>query len=432
MRIVSEPEILVSEEEFEVQWNKRDLEVIGRVTFHLARNPQIRIETSALEWDELAHGLPRLEDKYVLRVKSSGQQIDVLAIGMPTEFGEKLKLSWHFVPQTIPVLIDTRARLQTVVFGIVNFGQFCTQELGEPGLRKDHLQLKGGGWKVLISPRSQGQLGEIAAAESAFHRVTHTAVLTRDGGSEFSAQEAHNALEDLSSFLSFCRGRDIAPAFVKGFDVHGRLSMQEWGTRFVDAYSDRTTWMENLNAQELVNAFPGFMRLISNQEWRDALASAVYWYSRTNGAAAGVDGSLVLAQAAFEGLAWEVVVRDKELISSDGFGRLPAADQLRLMLRQCGIPLDIPSGLKELISAAKGFNWENGAQALVETRNSIVHAGKKRGMKRANMPVYDAWRLAQWYLELVLLKLFDFNGRYCNRTLERRYPGQVESVPWAL
>ena len=185
-----------------------------------------------------------------------------------------------------------------------------------------------------------------------------------------------------------------------------------------------------MQAQEMANAFAGYMRKAVDPDWREAVSAAIYWYTRTNGTAAGADGSIILLQAALERLAWQVLVRDKVVLSSDGFTRLPAADQLRLLLDRCCVPLQIPSSLKALASQAAAFNWADGPQAFVETRNSVVHPPKRANSPKPPIAIFDAWCLGQ-YPELVLLKLFDFNGKYSNRTREPRWVGQVESVPWA-
>ena len=41
----------------------------------------------------------------------------------------------------------------------------------------------------------------------------------------------------------------------------------------------------------------------------------------------------------------------------------------------------------------------------------------------------DAWRLATWYLELVLLHWFEYEGSYMSR-LQPRWAGDVTEVPW--
>jgi hypothetical protein len=142
---------------------------------------------------------------------------------------------------------------------------------------------------------------------------------------------------------------------------------------------------------------------------------------------------LILVQAALERLSWELLVRHKEILSADGFSRLPAADQIRLLLAQCSIPLSVPAALEEIIAAARQFNWNDGPQALVETRNKVIHPPKKEGAGqktktvRPELPIYEACLLGQWYLELVLLRLFDFTGRYLNRTRKWQC---TDDVPW--
>ena len=44
---------------------------------------------------------------------------------------------------------------------------------------------------------------------------------------------------------------------------------------------------------------------------------------------------------------------------------------------------------------------------------------------------YEAWSLALWYLELLLLLLFEYQGQYSNRLKRDVYRGEeVERVPW--
>lgn len=40
------------------------------------------------------------------------------------------------------------------------------------------------------------------------------------------------------------------------------------------------------------------------------------------------------------------------------------------------------------------------------------------------------WSLGLWALELCLLRLFGYRGKYSNR-ITQRYTGEVEDVPWA-
>jgi hypothetical protein len=156
----------------------------------------------------------------------------------------------------------------------------------------------------------------------------------------------------------------------------------------------------------------------------------LYWYFRSNSTSSGVDGSLILTQAALEHLAWRELVEHRRNISGDGFERLNAADQLRLYLSDMSIPLELPDSLEELTRLAGEFNWD-GPAAFTEIRNNLVHPGRKRRrLNERKLPYFEAWLLGQWYFELALLKMFDFRGVYHNRTRPQTWIGDVESVPW--
>ncbi len=44
--------------------------------------------------------------------------------------------------------------------------------------------------------------------------------------------------------------------------------------------------------------------------------------------------------------------------------------------------------------------------------------------------VPQGWKLAQWYVELFLLKLAGYRGVYSDR-IAARWVGEVKPVPWA-
>ena len=107
---------------------------------------------------------------------------------------------------------------------------------------------------------------------------------------------------------------------------------------------------------------------------------------------------------------------------------LSAADKLRLLASNIGIPLDIPVEMSAL-HAKTGKKWVDGMEAVTSIRNSLVHPDSDRTLPGGSY--YDAWRLSLQYIELTLLYLCRHNGKYANR-LGKRFVGQVESVPWAI
>jgi hypothetical protein len=180
-----------------------------------------------------------------------------------------------------------------------------------------------------------------------------------------------------------------------------------------------------MHGEVLTEAFPGFFDAWNmNQLSEEAIHTAVYWYLRSNSLGAGADGGLLLTQAALESLARHVLVEARGILSKAGFKALKASDRIRRLLDELAIPIQIPSSLERLSAATS--SWEDGPHAVTVIRNSVTHSYESSG----SPPVFEAWQLAQWYLELILLRLFAFNGSYSNRTKQGKYSGQVEPVPW--
>jgi hypothetical protein len=142
----------------------------------------------------------------------------------------------------------------------------------------------------------------------------------------------------------------------------------------------------------------------------------------------------MLLQAAFELFAWTLLVEDKSSISRKSFESLPAAMKLRSLLSTCGIPHDVPSSLTSLLPLNQHFGWADGPGALVGLRNMMVHPTKSNNQKFAKASahaLFEASSLSFWYLELLLLWLFGFRGKYSNRLIMSGWKGDdVEVVPW--
>jgi hypothetical protein len=172
-----------------------------------------------------------------------------------------------------------------------------------------------------------------------------------------------------------------------------------------------------------------FVEKLLHEAWLDAIHHVVYWFARADTNNVGPDGACILLQAALERLAWHVLVRERNAISERGFQDLTAADQLRLMLNILAIPTTIPNGLAKLHALGRSRAFD-GPGVFTFIRNRLTHPPKlSAGMER--LPYYEAYRLAQWYVELAILSACGYTGQYGNRTILRRWVGQVEKVPWA-
>ena len=132
-------------------------------------------------------------------------------------------------------------------------------------------------------------------------------------------------------------------------------------------------------------------------------------------------------------LASVILVEDKNIISSNSFEKLDARDKISLLLNQCSIPLEIPSDLKYLTKFAKEKNY-TATQTITEFRNGLIHPKLKNREKVSQIPyevITEIYLLGKWYLELIILKLFGYEGKYINRTKKQIYTDyEGDDVPW--
>ena len=76
------------------------------------------------------------------------------------------------------------------------------------------------------------------------------------------------------------------------------------------------------------------------------------------------------------------------------------------------------------------MKFQHGPHTLVEIRNDLIHSQMK--FETPPGDIYSQAReLGLWYVELMLLSIFDYKGKYGNR-LAQEWSGQIELVPWAV
>jgi hypothetical protein len=133
-----------------------------------------------------------------------------------------------------------------------------------------------------------------------------------------------------------------------------------------------------------------------------------------------------------------------------------AAQKIRKLLLELGIPKNVPpvdpqespsseeprsptppilENLRQVIekknlqATKENQKWEDGPRALTGIRNDIAHAKKDLNFLDEAETARARWEasdLGLWYLDVVLLNLFGYQGNYINRL-----NGNTESLPGA-
>jgi hypothetical protein len=349
------------------------------------------------------------------------------------------------IPATSPGPIEARAAevrfgnldcFERLRFQIPNFAPFIGQPVRSQkgGMRACRAVLEQAPWRIILD-EAIGFRGKRVdeLRKTGGYDLTHVGVLERIDGSSFSLPDSEPILECLRYFLSYCRSAWTAPILFRTEDGLGNALGELWSVEKVDRYFSTTSWLPTSEpvVEHLAQAFKGYLGVWNDPDQSDAMRYATQWYLESSVGAA--EKAIILMQAAFELLSWTLLVQKETVLSADGWNRLPASDKLRLLLAHCSIPSSVPDEFIDLNAYCKEFNLTDGPGAATDIRNILVHSdpGKRARLKKHANALMDIWLLGSWYLDLIILQLCGYSGRYSNRLVREGWRGQeVESVPW--
>ncbi len=356
------------------------------------------------------------------------QETDLIVGQSPFHWdSDGFQIDMSLSPKREPISIyHSDESLASVEFGVLNFPEFWgeqdkkIQSNGNSYRRIGAMQLQADPWIVDITaaPNLSDVKKELAATGG--YGITQTGTIKRTDGADFSVVDVERLLHGLSLFLSFARGAYCGLTLVKGKSRDGQVAWERWGADRVTGWFDPPSWFDRHHGHLLVEVFPGFWRRRQEREEELRTVITLYLDSNLGGShGVGLDGGLILTQAALERLAHGVR------------GKKPGKRIARALVanRIAEKDLCIPSDLcPELARLATEHGWKHGPHALVAMRNEVVHPSRKYG-RLSSRACYEAWNLGQWYLELMLLRFFGASGDFdCGRRLTQRWVGEVEPL----
>lgn len=404
---LAETQIEISGTHNRKNWFKMPAEV----TMRLSPTPRVFIEITIPNGGLLTMtGLGDLSARPKLRLQS-GLEIETFV----TEWGIGEVFRSLLIPAQQPVtVIQTGENLQSVKFNLINFSSL--------NQRARPASLEAGPWRIEIKPLPElSEIKKRLKAESGY-ALTHEGSIRRSDGESFSAEEAHKLLHVLHLFLSFARGGRCGVTLIAGNDENGNKAWEQWGAYSTSSWFHLSSWLDHRhnNDGELSKAWPGFWRILEQKT--DApdgpVRVALFWYLRSNESNDPYSG-IILTQAALERLVRQLLPNEKYRESGN------AAERIRAVLEETGVDTAIPQSCKELRAMGRG----DGPEILTIIRNDLVHAETRT---HVCLEAYlEARDLGQWYVELLLLRLFGYEGKYANR-LAYNYERicKPEVVPW--
>jgi len=260
------------------------------------------------------------------------------------------------------------------------------------------------------------ELEKVLRTDSGY-AVTHRAMVQRSNGDSFSREDAEMFLRGLEHFLSFACGTRCGATNVVGFDAQGNEAWKQWGSYHISPWVRRRSWSDVTIRSDLAEILGRFC--LKYRRSREYLDRILGWYIHSDESGAQ-DLSIVLNQTVLEILT---------SLMPGGTGKNPG-ERIASLLRKQGIDPQIPGAYSELAALAKWHEFEHGPHSLVAIRNSMVHPDSK--VEMSSIAAYrEAKQLGLWYIELLLLRMFEYEGEYVSRLRGARLPGATEPVPWS-
>lgn len=320
-------------------------------------------------------------------------------------------------------------------FYIPNFWKFDGEVVNSSAgaAARGRCVLESSEWRVTLDPLLNEKPHEFLNTAHG-NAITHIGMAERVDGSSIRQAQARKFQEELFWYLSFCRGRWTGTVLLTGQSESGRSEWISLHSTKISSWAHVDSWCRYRADRTIRDAYKGCSELLNSESLREAVLLGIHWYVEANMCAGGIEGSLVLAQATLEMLAWHWIVQENGFCSDNGFKPLPAEDKIRWLLSDCGIPTAIPTTLERLTERAKELNWASGPTAITQIRNGLAHGSPKQLTSEFSRPHdsrREAWSLALWYVELVLLKLMGFRNEYYNRIDPPKQSwDRGDVVPW--
>lgn len=329
---------------------------------------------------------------------------------------------------TEPFFVNALCDISSLVFHVTNFEFFNINNFYPHDLDDNYQGSPLEGWLdfegqfvfqdlewriVLCTLDNCFELEEMLHSRGGYG-ITHVCKLERTDGKPFKFEEAVDRIEPFIYYLSFARGIWVAPIVFAGYDGSGNLVFEKWENveQKTDPWSNRSCWFES-DSIDLVRLFPGFIKLWNDEAWKDVLKITIEWFIESFKGSSGVSASIVLQIAALERLGWALLVSSKKAISSDGFGKLTAANKINLLVSFLGLTVDpsVDESFPILSKLSKKDNGKSSFEVMTEIRNKIIHPPVRKSQSNDfnDVELHEAWIFGRQLLLACLFELIEMD-----------------------
>lgn len=232
-------------------------------------------------------------------------------------------------------------------------------------------------------------------------------------------EELESSFEKLSQFLLFLNGRKSSPLIFYGYK-NEEIVWKYIQTSECDQYNYYNGWVLKHEDLGLSEIWDKFSNLWANKNDRESLTIILKWYNEANKQNISLESGILLIQNALELLFNWLITEKFMFVSSSDANGLSASAKIGILLSNFQLEPIIPKELNELKKYSKAFNFINGPDTITHVRNCIVHSNSKKIghlQKLSELAKKEALNMGIWYVEIILLKLLQYEGEYHNRCI---------------
>lgn len=238
----------------------------------------------------------------------------------------------------------------------------------------------------------------------------------------------------LDFFLTFLMGRKTSTIFHSGYFEKERI-WTDYSNKTNLIYKEPKSWTLRNSIEGIDGLFNEFSVLWNNENDRDFLKTVIHWYVEANNNSGYVEGSIIMAQTALELIYNWLLIEKRKLIKGNDAVNISASNKIRLLLSHIKIDNGVPNSLTELTILIKENKEDLDApEVIVQIRNAIIHSQLEKRKKLLAITFEakaEALKLYIWYIELSILYILNYKGKYTNRCSNESFPKDRETdVPW--
>lgn len=425
--------IFIYEGNFDLTTDNLALKMNGSIQFNWFPYPQVKFKgltTNSLKLDAV---FQNLFEKYQLI-------IDGLLFGeaFVTSSSPGKETFLEGIVLKSAILGDRSIPVTKIRFTVPNLREFygntvrSLSQKGSPQISRSRLEFKKGDIKIIID-RSFNfkELYESLSAQGGYI-LLYAGEIVKSSGS-ITSTEISDLIHCLSVYLSFLNGRRCAPLFLQGI-CDKEVIWTDFSNNKVDIFKDVFSWPQSTSIEGLSALWNNFFQLWKDPNNKDFINSAIHWYIEGNSNSGLIEGSIIMIQTGLELIYnWFVIEQKKILIGDDSYN-ICAANKIRLILSQINVGYEVPEGLTNLKGFVQTNKLGDAVEAFVFIRNCIVHSQEEKRKKLLNIEniiKYEVRELGLWYIELSILFILNFDGKYNSRCSAKKWATESETmVPW--